>query len=49
MKKCERCEQEKESFPLGDDVCEDCCNNLLLGNASPFDWSQVDFEKGDYK
>lgn len=51
MKKCECCGQEKDSFPFeGDDVCEDCCNSLLLGSPSQsVDWSQFDFEKGDWK
>ena len=50
MKKCECCGQQKQSFPLNDNVCEECCNRLLLGGTSPtHDWSQIDFEKGDFK
>lgn len=50
MKKCDRCGQEKEVFPEGHELCEDCCNEMLLGGQSPsIDWSQFDFDKGDYK
>ena len=50
MRKCECCNQDKEAFPFDDPVCEDCCNNLLLGGQSPsMDWSQFDFDKGDWK
>ena len=50
MRKCERCNQEKELFPKGHAYCEDCCNEMLLNSPSPsFDWSQIDFDKGDWK
>ncbi|MFS0878080.1 hypothetical protein [Solibacillus isronensis] len=50
MKLCERCNQDKELFPEGFGLCEECCNEMLLGApSSSFDWSQIDFEKGDFK
>lgn len=50
MKKCGRCGQEKEVFPKDHEFCEDCCNEMLLGGQSlSTDWSQFDFEKGEWK
>lgn len=50
--KCERCGKEvtKDECPFDDHICEDCCNEMLLGSPNIIhDWSHWDFEKGDYK
>lgn len=50
--KCKRCGKDvtKEECPLDGQICENCCNEMLLGSPSPsFDWSHYDFEKGDFK
>lgn len=52
MRKCECCEQEKPEteFQYDEKVCEPCCERLLLGSpSSQPDWSQFDFEKGDWR
>lgn len=52
MKRCECCGKEKPSneFEYDDKICEPCVENLLLGGQSPsIDWSQFDFDKGDWK
>lgn len=49
--KCDRCLEEvaKEDFPFDDNICENCCNEMLLSQPTVHDWGHWDFEKGDYK